>query len=64
MLGIDIRMIVESQHMKESASSLTPTLVALHIESCWENLPATATEFRPLVGDAPFAVRYLIHLLW
>jgi hypothetical protein len=49
ILGIDARCIVEPDDMEEFAMSLPPNLMALHIQSCWENLPVDAVELFPLV---------------
>jgi hypothetical protein len=60
MLGIDARSIVEPKQMKAFASSLPPSLVALHIQSCWENLPVEAAEFQPLVDNIALFVCFSV----
>jgi hypothetical protein len=50
MLGIDARTIADPEDMEEFAASLPTNLVALHVQSCWENLPVDAAEFQPLVS--------------
>jgi hypothetical protein len=49
MVGIDARGIVDPEEMEFFAEHLPPNVVALHIQSCWENLPVDAPEFQPLV---------------
>jgi hypothetical protein len=49
-LGFDIRSITDLDDLSLVASYLPPTLSALHLELCWENVPVIEPGMRALVN--------------
>jgi hypothetical protein len=50
IIGIDARSVVDLDELAFFAENLSRSLTALHIQLCWENLPADAPEFESLVS--------------
>jgi hypothetical protein len=60
VLGIDCRSIFDLEDVETVAQFLPSTLVALHLQLSWENVPFTGAELKDLVLVFPSHVTLVL----
>jgi hypothetical protein len=50
ILGLDARLLSDPEDIMDLSDNLPDSLVGIHLQTCWTNLPISAPEMLPLVS--------------